>query len=115
MDLGMIGEELLNPTRLVGREVVENDVDLFASALAGDNRSQEGHEVLAGVALHGFPKDLSGARIEGREQRQRAVAVVLETMSFESAGTQRQHGVEAIERLDVGLLVNAKHRCMLGR
>src|SRR5439155_16782207 len=101
MDLGMIGEELLNPTRLVGRQIVENDVDLFASALAGDDRSQEGHEILAGVALHGFPKNLSRARVESREERQGAVAVVLETMSFEATGTQWQNGVEAIERLDV--------------
>jgi hypothetical protein len=42
MDLGVIGEELLNPTRLVSRQIVENDVDLFATALAGNDRPQEG-------------------------------------------------------------------------
>ena len=115
MDFGMIGEELLNPTRLVGREIVENDVDLFASALAGDDCPQEGYEVLAGVAFHGFPKDLSGPRVESREERQGAVAVVLEPMPFEAAGAQGQNGVKAIQGLDVGLLVNAKHRRMLRR
>src|SRR5438132_2550386 len=111
----MIAEELLNPTRLVGREIVENDVDLFASALAGDDRSEEGHEVFAGVPVYGFPENLSGPRVEGGEERQGAMAVVLEAMSFEPAGAQWQNGVKAIEGLDVGLLVNAKHRRMLGR
>src|SRR5712691_10878334 len=113
MNLGVISEELLDPTRLVGRQVVENDVDLCVFTLAGDDRSQEGHEVLAGVVLDRFPKNLSGARVEGGEEGQRAMAVVLETVSFETARAQWQHGVKPIERLDVGLLVNAKHRCVL--
>ena len=101
-------KELLNAMRLVGREIVENDPDLFAFALAGDDGAQ-GHEVLAGVALHGFPKDLSGARVESRKERQRAVAVVLEAMSFEPTRAERQDGIKAIECLDMGFLVNARH------
>src|SRR5258707_15402722 len=84
-------------------------------SLSGDYRPQERHEVPAGVAPHACPKNLSGARVERREERQRAMAVVLEAVSFEATRAERQHGIKAIECLDMGLLVNAKHRCMLRR
>jgi len=43
------------------------------------------------------------------------MAVVLEAVPFGAAGRQRQDRVEAIERLNGRLLVDAEHRRMLRR
>jgi len=44
MKLRVSGEELLSPRGLVGREVVGNEMDLFAARLIGDHLGEKGHE-----------------------------------------------------------------------
>src|SRR3989440_5650866 len=48
-DVGVKLQELLHSLCLVGREVVQDDVDLLARRLLGDYRSQEGDELLGGM------------------------------------------------------------------
>jgi hypothetical protein len=54
MDFIVSREELLNPSGLVGREVVGNEMNLLAARLIGDQLGEEGHELLAGVTRGGF-------------------------------------------------------------
>src|SRR5258708_1533413 len=54
MDFIVSREELLNPSGLVGREVVGNEMNLLAARLIGDQLGEEGHERLAGVTRGGF-------------------------------------------------------------
>ena len=42
MHIRMTSEKLLNAFRLVSREIVDNDVNLFALGLGGNNVSQKG-------------------------------------------------------------------------
>ena len=84
MDVLVIGEELLDATRLVGREVVQNDADLFASRLARHDLAEEGNELFAAVPRHGLGDDLAGARVESGVEGERPMAVVLEAMAFQA-------------------------------
>ena len=52
--VGVNREEALDPLRLMGGEVVQNDVDLLACRLRRDDGAQEGDELFAGVARRGL-------------------------------------------------------------
>ena len=54
LDIRVIGEELLDTSRFVSGEVIQNDVDLFTSGLACDDGRQERYELSAGVAIDGL-------------------------------------------------------------
>jgi hypothetical protein len=75
-DVGMSLEELVNPWRFVGAEVVEHDVDFPVRGLAGNQVLEKGDELEAGMPADGFAQDLTAAGVEGRIERQRAVADV---------------------------------------
>jgi hypothetical protein len=50
-DLGMLGQELFYSFGLVRRQVVQDDVNVFGAASAGDQLFQKGNEIVAGVPL----------------------------------------------------------------
>jgi len=114
-DLRMIDEEAANRLRLVRRQVIEDDVDFLGARGAGHHLAQEVHEGGTGVPRHRLADDFAGLRVQGRKQRQRAVAVVLEPVSLGASGRQRQHGIEPIERLNGGLLVHGEEGGVLRR
>ena len=115
MDFIVSREELLNPSGLVGREVVGNEMNLLAARLIGDQLGEEGHELLAGVTRGGFAHHRAIARVQRGVQREGAVAVVLKAVAFQSPRRQWQDRIEPIQGLDGGLFVYAKHRRMLRR
>jgi hypothetical protein len=51
-------EKVANQLGFVGREVVEDDVNLLPGRAQGDHFLEEGHEVTAGVAGRSFPQEL---------------------------------------------------------
>jgi hypothetical protein len=55
----MMIEEVANALRLMGREVVDDDVDLATSGLARDDVTKEGNEFLGRVACRGLPEHLT--------------------------------------------------------
>ena len=77
--------------------------------------NQELAELPASVALVALPDDLSGGDVEGCEQRGRAVALVVMGAPLDPAGAQRQQGLGAIERLNLGRLVHAEDHGVLRR
>src|SRR5260221_136654 len=59
--------------------------------------------------------DFASGHIQGREQRGRAVALVVVGPPLSLAGSHRQRGLGAVERLDLTLLVGAQHQRSFGR
>jgi len=66
---------------------------------------------MAGIA---FANDLACRNVERREERGRAVARVVVAAPRGLTGTHGQHGLAAVERLDLGLLVHRQDDGMLG-
>ena len=58
---------------------------------------------------------LAGGDVEGGEQVGRAVALVVVRAPLGLARTHRQHRLRAVERLDLGLLVDAEDQRPLRR
>ena len=67
----------------------------------------EGEGALSIVAWAGY--------VERGEQRRRAVTYVVVGDAFDIAEAHRQHGLGALERLALTLLVDAQHQRMIGR
>ena len=67
------------------------------------------------MAGGGFAVNAAGGGIEGRIQGERAVAVVLEAVAFGASRRERQDGIETIQGLNGGLLIDAEHGRVLRR
>lgn len=100
---------------LVGRVVVENDVDDLASRDIALKDIEEANELLMPVALHVPPEHLAGQDIERGEQRGRSVSLVVVGHGGATPLLQRQPRLCAVEGLDLGLFVEAEDDGMSGR
>ena len=45
----MVGQEVLHELGLMGRKVIENDVDLLFGLASGDDFGEKGNEICAGM------------------------------------------------------------------
>ncbi len=115
MNLRMGLEELFDLPRLVGGEIVRDDVDLFAARLVDDDIGDEGDELRRAVPRRGLTQHLSGLGIERRVKRERSMPVVLKAMSLRSSRRERQYRIESIESVNSGLFIDAEHCAMLRR
>jgi hypothetical protein len=78
-------QELPHKLRLVGGEIVENNVDLLAGWAQGNDFLQKGNEVLTGVACGGLSMDTARGSIQRCIQRERSMPVVFEPMALDAA------------------------------
>ena len=67
------------------------------------------------MACGGFAVDATGGGIERRIQGERSVPVVLEAVALGASRRERQDGIETIQGLNGGLLIDAEHGRMLRR
>jgi hypothetical protein len=95
-----VRQELADALALVGREVVDDDVDLASDRLTRDDVGQERDERLGGVALDRLAEDLPRLRIQRCVEGQGPMSEVLESVALGTTRRKRQNRVEAIERLD---------------
>jgi hypothetical protein len=115
LDLRVQGEELAHAPGLMGREVVEDDVDLLVARLVGDDRAEKRHELFAGVVGSRVADDCAGPGVECRVKGERALAHVLEAVALGATGRQGQDGVSPVKGLNGGLLVQAEYDSVLRR
>jgi hypothetical protein len=113
MDLGMVSQELGDPLGLMRPEVVGDDVDFPLLGFERDDLAQKCHELLGGVTGGGLTKDVAAFGVERSIERERAMTLVLKAAALGPPRRERQHRVEAIERLNRGLLVDTEYRRVL--
>src|SRR6266487_35262 len=82
MDIRMVGEEFADALGLMGGKVVEDDVDLAAPRLDGNELAEKGDELLSRVPRRSLTEHRSGAGVESGVERESSVAVVLEAVSL---------------------------------
>ncbi len=100
---------------LVGVEVVKHDVDLLAR-IGDDDGVHEGGELDAPPALFVRHADLAAGHLEGSEQGQGAVALVVVAAPGQGLAVgQLEIALRPLQRLDRGLLVDADHHRILRR
>jgi hypothetical protein len=112
---GILIEESGHSLGLVCREIVQNDVDRLAARSSFDEIGQKSQEVFTGVTPGGLAVNLPCFHVQGRVERERPVTVVFESMFFRPARRERKYRIEAIQRLNRGLFINAENSSMLRR
>src|ERR1700730_8473427 len=110
-----MSEELSDGLSFVGGEMVEDDVNLLPRRTQGYDLLQEGNELRAGMACSGFAVNTAGGGVESGIQGEGSVPVVLEAMTFGASWGERQDGIETIQGLNGGLLIDPEHRRVLRR
>jgi hypothetical protein len=98
----MAGEPLPQLGLLVGAAVVEHDVDQLAGRHRPFDRIEEADALLVPVALHAAADHRAVEQVERREQRGRAVALVV-VVIVPGALLHRQARLGPVERLDLAL------------
>jgi hypothetical protein len=102
LDARMAGEEFANQLGFVSGEIVEDDMNLLPTRAQRYDLFEEGDEVAAGVAGGGFSMHASGLGIQRGIERKRAMAIVLETVTFGASGRKWQNRVEPVQSLNRG-------------
>jgi hypothetical protein len=115
VDLGMMGQKVVNELGFVGREIIGNDVDLASQGLGGHDAGKKVHELGAGMALSSLAQDFSASGIEGSVKRKGSVAVILKTVSLGPARRKGKDRIQSVQGLDSSLFVYAKDGGMIRR
>ena len=109
------GQPALDRRRLVGGGVVEHEVDVEVGGDLAIERGQELLELDRAVAGVQRADDLAGGDVQRGVEARGAGALVVVGGALGRAGQHRQDRRGAIERLDLGLLIDAQHDRALGR
>ena len=110
-----LGEPVADQQRLVGGVVVHDQMDVEPLGHVGFDLVEELAELGGAVACEALADHLPGCDVEGGEQRGRAMALVVMAHTRRLAWPHRQHGLAAVEGLDLRLLIDAQHDGVLGR
>ena len=94
--------------RFVRREVVQHHVDLQCGLDALIDVAQEGHEILRAMLRLAAGEDLTRRDVQRGEEIQGAVAHVVVRPPFGLAEVHRQDRLRALQRLDLGFLVDRR-------
>src|SRR5208337_4820153 len=108
-DSRMLLEELADRLSFVGGEIVEDDVNLLPRRAQGYDLLQKGDELTTGMAGSGFAVYPTGGGMKRGIQGERSVPVVLEAVALGASRRERQNGIETIQGLNGGLLIDAEH------
>src|SRR5215475_12012972 len=100
---------------LVGGIIVDDDMDGFLLGHPGLDDVQEADELLMAVALHALADDLALEDIESREQRGRAMTLVIMGHGAGASRLHRQARLGAIKGLDLALLIDRQDNGVVGR
>ena len=111
----MLLEKRTDRLSFVRGEVVQDDVNSLPRGTQGYDLLQKGDELTAGMTGSSFAVDATGGGIQRRIQRERSVPVVLKAVAFSASWRERQDGIETIQGLNGGLLIDAEHGRVLGR
>ena len=115
VDLGMLGQKLLDEFGFMGREIISDNVDLASEGLGGHDIGKKVDELGAGMALSGLAKDFSASDIKSSVKRKGSVTVILKTMSLGPAWRKGQNRIQTVQGLDSSLFVYAKDGGMIRR
>src|SRR6185437_2936267 len=110
-----LGEPVADQWGLVRSVVVHDEMDVKTAWDGGLNLVEELAELSGAVARIAFADDLARRSVERCEERGRAVARVVVAAPRGLTGAHGQHGLTAVEGLDLGLLVHTQDDGPLGR
>src|SRR5580658_459345 len=112
---GVGGQPAVDRGGLVGGDVVEDDVDVQAGGDGFVDGGQELAELDGAVPGVQRPDHFPGGQVEGGVQVRGAGPLVVVAGAGRDAGHHREDRSGAVQRLDLGLLIDTQHHRPLGR
>ena len=109
------GEPVADQRGLVRGVVVHDEMDIEIARDGGLDLVEELAKLGGAVAGEAFADHLARRNVERREERDRAVAGIVVAAPCGLTGAYRQHGLAAIERLNLGLLIHTQNDGALRR
>ena len=109
LETGMLFQPDLHLGRLVGGVVIENQVDVARFLHAPVDATQQAQELFGTVTRHAFPDNQARFDVQRGKERGGAMAFVIMGHRGRPPLLERQTRLGPVERLDLGLLINAKH------
>jgi len=106
--VGMGCKKGIHQFGFMGREVIGDDVDLFASGLRSHDLLQKGDELRAGVALGCPAQNLPATGLKGGIKGKRAVAKVFKAVRLGPSRGKRQDRIKAIQSLNGALFIHTE-------
>src|SRR5262245_4542523 len=88
--------------------VIDNQMPATVG-VPGAEGAQEVTKLQIGMALIALREDLPGADIKGSKEIDGTMADILKLLAFDQARPQGQGGMQALQGLDVSLLIEAKN------
>src|ERR1035437_9139704 len=101
--------------RLVGWVIVHDEMNVQIVWNSGFDLIEKLAELYGAMASIALADDPAGCDVQGGKQRGDAVAFVVVTTTHRLARSHGQHGLAAVQRLDLRLLIDAQHDGALGR
>ena len=100
---------------LVGRIVVDDDMDHLLLRHPGIDDIEEADELLMAMTLHALADDLALKDIERREQGGDAVPLIIVGHGAGASLLHRQPRLGAVQRLNLALLIDGQHNGVVRR
>ena len=94
--------------------VVDNQMPATVG-VAGAERAQEVAKLQVRMPLIALREDRAGSDLKGGKEIDSAMPDILKLLAFDQAWAQGQGRVQALQGLDVGLLVETEHATVTGR
>ena len=114
MESRTFGEPVSDQRCFMGAVVIHDDVHVEPTRNVRLNQIEEFPKLRGPVPLMKLRDHFTGLRVERGEQRRRAVAFVVVRPALNLSRLQRQERLGPIERLNLRLLIDAKHRRVRG-
>jgi len=108
MEVGTFQQPPANQSRLMGAIVVQDHMHVQAGRDVRLDRIEELPELPRPMPLVECANDAAGLHFQGREERGRAMAVVVMRPSLNLPGTHRQQGARAVQGLNLRFLIHAQ-------
>src|SRR6476646_82805 len=109
MHVRVLNQERLHAFGFVRRQIVADDMNLFAPRLMSDDVGEKRYELRAGMTRRCLAQHLAGFGVESGIERERAVTVVLKSVSLDAPRRERQYRIESIQRLNSCFLIDTEH------
>src|SRR5207249_3985316 len=115
MEPGMPHQPAVNQRGLMRAGVVDDEVDVQVRRDRGVDRHQEASKFSGAVALMELADNFATLGVQRGEERGRPMPRVVVGPALDLPRPHRQHGLRAIERLDLGFFVDAQHQRFVRR
>jgi len=113
VEAGMPRQPRFDPRMLVGAVVVGDQMDRKPERHIALEVIKKGAKFLVPMARLALGDDRTVEHVERREQRGRAMPIVVVGHAVDVAQPHRQHRLSTLQSLNLALLIHAPHQCLV--